>query len=121
MTLDSREREAFVHAWGTVLMRSWEDDDYKRRLHDDPAAVLAEAGMELRDGATVELASPPEDAGPDLDRQVELYEEGHDSGHYLFYVQESDQLETQEMTEKELEGVAAGASSSSIISCCCCC
>ncbi len=121
MTLDVRERENFVHTWGKILMKSWEDEDFKQRLHDDPNAVFAEEGLEVQPGATINIETPPSDAGPDLDRQVALYEEGRDTGTYTFYVQESNQLETQEISEKELEGVAAGSCSSSIISCCCCC
>ena len=41
--------------------------------------------------------------------QIDLYEEGRESGTYLFYVQESSQVQTQEVSEQELEGVAAGA------------
>jgi hypothetical protein len=119
--MDTREREEFVRTWGTVLMKSWEDEDYKARLHADPKAVLTEAGLPLQSDATVTLESPPADAGPDLEKQIDLYAEGRESGSYVFYVQDSNQLQTQEISEKELEGVAAGASSSSIISCCCCC
>lgn len=119
--MDTREREEFVRTWGGVLMRSWEDEDFKARLQADPKAVLTEAGLPIQDDATVTLEVPPADAGPDLDRQIELYAEGRESGSYLFYVQDSNQLQTQEISEKELEGVAAGACSSSIISCCCCC
>lgn len=119
--MDTREREEFVRTWGSVLMRSWEDDDFKARLHADPKAVLQEAGMALQGDAMVTLETPPADAGPDLDRQIDLYAQGRETGSYLFYVQDSNQLQTQEISEKELEGVAAGACSSSIISCCCCC
>jgi hypothetical protein len=121
MALDTREREQFVQAWGTILMKSWEDEDFKQRLHADPRSVFAENGLEIQADAQIELVKPPDDAGPDLDRQIDLYEEGRESGSYTFYVQESNQLQTQEVSEKELEGVAAGACSSSIISCCCCC
>ena len=118
--MDTREREEFVRAWGGVLMRSWEDDDFKARLHADPKAVLMEAGLPMQDDATVTLEAPPADAGPDLDRQIELFAEGRDSGSYTFYIQDSNQLQTQEITEQELDSVAAGACCSSILSCCCC-
>ncbi len=121
MTLDTREREEFVRAWGTILMRSWEDEDFKARLHSDPKAVMNENGLAIQEDAVVNLESPPADAGPDLDKQIDLYGEGQETGTYTFYVQESNQLQTQEVSEQELEGVAAGACSSSIISCCCCC
>jgi hypothetical protein len=121
MALDARDRENFVHTWGAILMKSWEDEDFKQRLHNDPKSVLAEEGIEVAPDAQVVIETPPADAGPDLDKQISLFEEGQSSGTYVFYVQESNQLETQEISEKELEGVAAGSCSSSIISCCCCC
>lgn len=120
MSLSTQEREQFVRAWGTVLMQSWEDDDYKARLNADPKAVLTEAGLDIPDGATVTLEAPPAEAGPDLDRQIEMFAAGRDSGSYTFYIQESNQLRTQEITEQELDSVAAGACCSSILSCCCC-
>ena len=109
MALEAKEREEFVRAWGTILMKSWEDDDFKSRLQDDPKSVMTENGLQVQDDATINLETPPEDAGPDLERQIDLYEEGRESGTYLFYVQESSQVQTQEVSEQELEGVAAGA------------
>jgi hypothetical protein len=120
MALDAGEREGFVRAWGNVLMKTWEDDDFKARFRSDPAAVLNENGVTISEGASVELVEPPAGAGPDLDKQIEAYEAGRDSGTYTFYVQESNQIETQEVSEQELEGVSAGACCSSILSCCCC-
>ena len=33
-----------------VVAQAWSDEDYKRRLLDDPAGALAEAGAEVPDG-----------------------------------------------------------------------
>ena len=118
--MDIREREEFVRAWGSVLMKSWEDDDFKARLRSDPKAALQNAGLDIQDDAVVTLEAPPANAGPDLDRQIELYAAGRVSGSYLFYLQDSNQLETQEISETELQGVAAGVCSSSVLCCCCC-
>lgn len=118
--MEAKDREGFVRAWGNVLMQSWEDEDFKERLHADPESVLREQGIEIAAGARVELVPPPGDAGPDLDAQIAAYEEGAQSGTYRFYVQDSNQVQTQELGESELEGVAAGACCSSILSCCCC-
>lgn len=120
MPLEAKEREGFVRAWGTVLARSWEDDDFKARLHERPADVLRESGLALKDGADVQLVTPPADAGPDLDLQISEYEKGAETGTYVFYVQDSNVVETQEVSEKELEGVAGGMCSSSVLCCCCC-
>jgi hypothetical protein len=120
MAMDTRQREQFVQAWGKILMESWEDEDFKQRLHTDTKAVLTENGLTIQDDAQIELKAPPPDAGPDLEKQIQLFEQGQETGQYLFYVQESNQLETQEVSETELEGVSAGACCSSILSCCCC-
>jgi hypothetical protein len=120
MALSTQEREGFIRSWGTLLMRTWEDEDFKAEFQSDPARVMNENGVAIQDGANVELVTPPADAGPDLDKQIELYAEGQETGNYTFYVQDSQPVETEEMTEKELEGVSAGASSSTIVCCCCC-
>ena len=120
MALEAKDRESFVRSWGTVLTRSWEDEEFRSQLQADPAGVLNENGVAIQDGADVNLVKPPEDAGPDLDAQIRAYEEGQESGTYTFYVQDADQIETQEVSETELEGVAAGMCSSSVLCCCCC-
>src|SRR5688500_12081190 len=118
--MEAKEREHFTRTWGGVLTQAWNDESYKSRLFSDPTGTLKEAGLDVGDG-TVTLEAPPADAGPDLDRQIQLYEEGKTSGNYLLYVPELEQLKTLELSDEELAGVSAGASSSSIISCCCCC
>ena len=120
MALEAKERESFVRSWGNVLTRSWEDEGFRSELKSDPARVLNENGVTIQEGAEVDLTEPPADAGPDLDMQIRLYEEGRESGSYTFYVQEAEQIETQEVSENELEGVSAGACCSSVLSCCCC-
>jgi hypothetical protein len=120
MALEAKDRESFVRSWGNVLTKSWEDEGFKQELESDPARVLNENGVAIREGAEVNLVTPPADAGPDLERQIREYEEGNESGSYTFYVQDADQIETQEVSEEELEGVSAGVVCSSVLSCCCC-
>lgn len=120
MALEAKEREGFVRSWGTVLTKTWEDEDFKAKFEANPAQVLSENGVGVEADATVNLVTPPADAGPDLDKQIEEFEKGKESGTYTFYVQDSNQVETEEVSEQELEGVSAGACCSSILSCCCC-
>lgn len=120
MALEAKERESFVRSWGNVLTRSWEDDEFRSQLEGNPAGVLNENGIAIQDGAEVSLVKPPADAGPDLEMQIREYEQGQESGAYTFYVQDADSIETQEVTEQELEGVSAGACCSSVACCCCC-
>ena len=47
--------------WGMLVAKAWSDDDLKQRLVADPAAVLAEHGVDVPPG--VELVLPPSPAG----------------------------------------------------------
>jgi hypothetical protein len=38
-----------------VMARAWRDDDFKKRLLADPAAVLNENGIEIPEGVTVKI------------------------------------------------------------------
>ena len=120
MALDTQEREGFIRSWGTLLMRTWEDEEFRSQLQANPADVLNENGVAIQEGAEVNLVTPPADAGPDLEMQIREYEQGQESGTYTFYVQDANQIETQEVSEQELEGVSAGACCSSVACCCCC-
>ena len=120
MALEAKDRESFVRAWGNVLTRSWEDEEFRSQLESNPASVLNENGVAIQEGAEVNLVEPPADAGPDLEMQIREYEQGQESGTYTFYVQDAQQIETQEVSERELEGVSAGACCSSVACCCCC-
>ncbi len=33
--------------WAKIVAKAWADDDYKKRLLDDPASVLKEEGMDV--------------------------------------------------------------------------
>ena len=120
MALEAKDRESFVRSWGNDLTRSWEDEEFRSQLQANPADVLNENGVAIQEGAEVKLVSPPADAGPDLEAQIREYEQGQETGSYTFYVQDAEQIDTQEVSETELEGVAAGMCSSSVLCCCCC-
>ena len=41
--------------WAKIVAKAWADDDYKKRLIDDPASVLAEEGMEVPEGVKLDV------------------------------------------------------------------
>lgn len=43
----------FDKAWAQVIAKSWSDQDYRKKVERDPAAVLAEMGVALPDGVMV--------------------------------------------------------------------
>jgi hypothetical protein len=108
------DRQEFVKSYTKILTSAWSDEDFSRRLNEDPAAVLNENGLEVPAGATVEIVSSTGGEG-DLDDQVKIWEEGLASGSLKLYVPEMPQVEPGELSDAELEGVAGGTDY-----CCCC-
>jgi hypothetical protein len=47
--------------WGAVVAKCWEDEAFKARLLADPATTLAEEGVEIPEGVTVNVAVDSED------------------------------------------------------------
>ena len=123
MALNDNDKTAFVDVYTRVLVSAWSSDEYAERLQSDPRAALAEAGLSLPEGSTVEvvtnigqdvLASDSE--GGSLDKQIGLYEEGLRTGHFEFHIPATPQIDTSEMDLEELADIAAGD-----INWCCCC
>ncbi len=71
-----------------AMARAWTDTDYKAKLLSDPRAALAEAGVDVRAGVTVKVV------------------ENNSDTHHL--VLPAAPAEAGELSESELEGVAAG-------------
>ena len=42
-----------AQAYGQLIARAWSDPDFAQKLKSDPAAALAEAGVDVPDGAKV--------------------------------------------------------------------
>ena len=42
-------------AWARVVAKAWADEEYKRRLLADPAAVAAEEGVAIPEGLTLRV------------------------------------------------------------------
>lgn len=46
--------------WAKVVAKAWADEDYKQRLIDEPASVLAEEGMEVQEGVELKVVEATE-------------------------------------------------------------
>ena len=46
--------------WAKVVAKAWADEDFKQRLIDDPASVLAEEGMEVPEGVELKVVEATE-------------------------------------------------------------
>ena len=58
--------------WNRIVAKAWADELFKKRLLDDPAAVMREEGLPVRDGVTVSVVEDtPRQAWLVLPRQPE--------------------------------------------------
>ena len=121
MALSEAQKHEFIDAYTKALLASWSSDEYAARLESDPRSALAEVGLELPEGASIEItrgAADPAAAAQSqegrLDRQVALYEAGLSSGVFEFHLPATPQIDTSELDIDELAEVAGG------MYCCCC-
>ena len=111
--MDASERSQFVGGYTKLLTNAWSDEAFMQRVKSDPKAVLDEVGLSVPAGATVDIRNTQGEGS--LDEQVRLWEEGQKSGKITLYVPDVPQIDTSELSESELEGVAGGGTY-----CCCC-
>lgn len=111
--MDAAERSRFVGAYTKLLTNAWADEAFMQRVKSDPRPALEEVGLTVPAGAKIEVLDSQGDGS--LDDQVKLWEEGTASGDIKLYVPAVPQIDTAELSEAELEGVAGGSTY-----CCCC-
>jgi len=112
--MDATERSQFVGGYTKLLTNAWSDEAFKKRLESDPVRALEEVGLTVPAGTTVDIEDSKGEGN--LDDQVKLWEQGISSGKVTLYVPDAPQIDTSELSESELEGVAGGADTY----CCCC-
>jgi hypothetical protein len=121
MAMDAQQRSQFVDAYTRLLITTWSSEEFAGRLDTDMQGALAEVGLTVPANATVErIREVPEGmhegSREGLDVQVEAWERGLETGHFYVYIPDTPQVDISELTEGDLEGIAA-----STYVCCCCC
>ena len=111
--MDTAERAQFVRGYTKVLTSAWSDEDFMKRLKSDPKNTLAEYGLDAKD-ATVNIVTEVKGEGS-LDEQVELWDAGQKSGTIQLFVPEVPQVDTEELSDEQLDSVSGGDTY-----CCCC-
>ena len=120
MAMTPQERTEFVDAYTRLLITAWSSESFAGQVDSDLRGAMAECGLVVPADAIVErVRDIPEvqrDGG--LDVQIEAWERGFETGHFYLHIPEAAELdlELSELSEGELEGVAAGS-----YVCCCCC
>lgn len=118
MALNAQERADFVDAYTRLLITTWSSEEFAARLDTDMAGALAEVGLIVPASATVERIReiPEVQREGGLDVQVEAWERGLETNHFFLHIPDTPQVDISELTEGDLEGIAA-----STYVCCCCC
>jgi hypothetical protein len=117
--MDSQERADFLNAYTKLLVNAWSDEDFAARLQSEPRTALAEVGLEIAAGATVEVltvaAAHENESAQEaaLEEQIGFWEQGAATGVYKLHVPNEPQVEGEELSESDLMSVAGGG-------CCCC-
>ena len=124
--MDSQARNDFVNNYSRLLTTMWSDESFAELLAASPVEVLSDCGLQVADGARVELVRDGS-GEPDLEAQIAAWESGAETGVYTLFVPASPVIETQELSEAELEAVSGGGNSGGTnvycccTPCCCCC
>ncbi len=118
--MEARERANFVNSYSRFVAAVWTDDAAASRLASDPRAAVAEFGLEIPSSARVEVVRDAE-GDPNLEAQVEKWEEGRRTGLYTLYVPRQQTIQAGELSEADLEAVAGGLDLCCCCTPCCCC
>jgi hypothetical protein len=122
MALSTQQRAEFINSYTRALIMAWSSDEFSQKLDRSPVEALREVGLELPANAEVVLGRtiPEGQLEPDLDVQIELYEQGLITGRFEFKIPETPQVSMAELSEGDLAGVAAGDIYCCCCPCCCC-
>jgi hypothetical protein len=115
--VDKQDRTDFISGYTKLVQAILSDEALGDRLVSDPKPVLAQFGLTVPASARVTVVRqvPPDHGDPDVDYQVKLWEKGLESGTFEMYVPETPQIDTEELSESELEGIAGGVRISAVV------
>jgi hypothetical protein len=121
MALSPQDRTDFVNAYTRILINAWSSEEFAARLDGDPKTTLRESGLDIPVDAQIVLVRqfPEDQPEGDLDVQIALWERGLETKVYELHIPETPQVDTAELTEGDLDSIAAG--SILIYACCCPC
>lgn len=119
MTLSEQDRAEFVGGYTRALINAWSNEEFAAQLDADPVAALTEVGIAIPEGADVRVdrgGPAADDRQGSLEDQVQMYEDGRMTGRFVFAIPADPKINTGELSDEDLMGVAAGTNF-----CCCCC
>ena len=119
--MNPADRALFIAAYGRLVVEVWSDPAREALLDTDPARLLAEYGIAVPDGIAVTVRRDAGDAEPDLEAQVEAWQQAPVLGELVLFVPALEAEGEFEIDEHELENVVAGLEPGTACCCPCCC
>lgn len=120
-------KEEFIRNYSHVTAQTWASDDYLKKLIAEPKTVLAEAGIQTRPDARINVITmqASQTGSGSLDGQVQRWVMGEQTGVYDFVLSlrpEGWEPGNVALSDMQLDAIAGGAAASTdvSISCCCC-
>ncbi len=105
----------FTNAYTQLLVSSWSDEDFARRLREEPAVVAAEAGLLLGSDTEVVVVETGDGEAGDLATYYQEFTAGVSAGRVELVIPAAPRVDLRELTNEDLADVAGGGG------CCCCC
>ncbi|RKN47594.1 hypothetical protein [Micromonospora endolithica] len=115
------DRAVFVAAYSRLVADVWADPEKGRALDRNPRDFLARYGLRLPEGVRVRVVRDTGGTDPDLEVQVESWEQAAATGAFVLFVPSLLPLSEAELAEDELDSVVAGLDPSCACCCPCCC
>lgn len=107
------ETPDFIVGYTRILTQAWSSEDFCERLASHPRQVLADNGLEIPRNTVVRIVRSS-DAEPDLQAQIEMWQQGAVTGKYILHVPYLPQMDVSDLSDEELGDLAGGAAG-----CCC--
>ena len=112
-------QEKFLQIYGTLLVKTWEDQALKQRFMTAPADVLKEFGLDAGT-SKINVIEPWQAVDPAQctpESAVQLWNDGLDSGEITFVYpsQMPEGAEGMELSVQQMQAIAGGGDA-----CCCC-
>jgi len=91
MAMDPQQRAAFVDAYTRLLITTWSSEEFASRVDTDLRGALAQVGIEVPAGATLERVRdiPEVQREGGLDVQVEEWERGMETNHFSVHIRQA--------------------------------
>ncbi|MFD9303572.1 hypothetical protein ACFWCB_13140 [Streptomyces sp. NPDC060048] len=106
--MEEAERTDFTARYNAVVAAAWSDPGKERMLSCDPGALLAEHGISVPTGTSIEVVRDQPSTPGALESQIRAWEEVAVHGTLRLLVPYPEPLEAIDLTEEELDSLVAG-------------